>query len=202
MVLITGCLCVFVWLFNTSLAMLILFACLFGFSTGKFAALIPSAIGQVTPDEKLGARMGSFYSVVAIASLVGTPISSALITDNNERDGYSRLICFAVSMVLEVADVRARTDSDTGRCAHRGFHVHLRKPSAVRHGPEEALVRRAGKAAGQGSSGGDGDEVEREEVVVLLESKREYVKDVLGTGTQPRAGPRQSRKRMRLFILL
>jgi hypothetical protein len=37
------------------------------------------------------------------------------------------------------------------------------------------LVRRAGKAAGQGSSGGDGDEAERErreEVVVLLESKR------------------------------
>ena len=108
MVLITGCLCVFVWLFNTSLAMLILFACLFGFSTGKFAALIPSAIGQVTPDEKLGARMGAFYSVVAIASLVGTPISSALITDNNQRDGYSRLICFAVS--IDCGAVRLSVD--------------------------------------------------------------------------------------------
>jgi MFS family permease len=114
MVLITGCLCIFVWLFNTSLAMLILFACLFGFSTGKFAALIPSAIGQVTPDENLGARMGAFYSIVAIASLVGTPISSALITDNHQRDGYSRLICFAVSIWSTGCSSRILTEKQGG----------------------------------------------------------------------------------------
>lgn len=94
----TGCLCIFVWLLVNSLAVTVLFACLYGFGTGTFTALLPSVVGQITPDEKLGARVGAFYSVVAIASLVGTPIGSALITNNNTREGYWWLIIFSVSL--------------------------------------------------------------------------------------------------------
>lgn len=96
-VLFTGCLCIVVWLLINSLVATILFACLYGFSTGNFTALLPSVVGQITPDENLGARVGAYYSVVAIASLVGTPIGSVLITDENKREGYWWLIVFSVS---------------------------------------------------------------------------------------------------------
>ncbi|KAF2132196.1 MFS general substrate transporter [Dothidotthia symphoricarpi CBS 119687] len=96
MVLMTGCSCLFIWLLIDSLIALVVFACLFGFSTGNFVALIPPVIGQITPDDKLGARIGAFYSVVAISSLVGTPIGGALITDDHSKEGYRWLICFAL----------------------------------------------------------------------------------------------------------
>lgn len=97
MVMFTGCICIFVWLLIDSLAVTVLFACLYGFGTGNFTALLPSVVGQMTPDENLGARVGAFYSVVAIASLVGTPIGSALIENDETRRGYSWLIVFSVS---------------------------------------------------------------------------------------------------------
>jgi MCP family monocarboxylic acid transporter-like MFS transporter 10 len=97
-VMFTGCICIFVWLLINSLAVTVLFACLYGFGTGNFTALLPSVVGQITPDENLGARVGAFYSVVAIASLVGTPIGSALIDDDETRQGYWWLIVFSVSI--------------------------------------------------------------------------------------------------------
>ncbi|KAJ4383996.1 hypothetical protein N0V86_000840 [Didymella sp. IMI 355093] len=95
MVMFTGCICIFIWLLIDSLAVTVLFSCLYGFGTGNFTALLPSVVGQITPDENLGARVGAFYSVVAIASLVGTPIGSALITNENSRQGYWWLIIFS-----------------------------------------------------------------------------------------------------------
>jgi MFS family permease len=91
----TGCICIFVWLLINELAAIVFFACLYGFGTGNFTALLPSVVGQITPDENLGARVGAFYSIVAIASLVGTPIGSALITDDKTMHGYWWLIIFS-----------------------------------------------------------------------------------------------------------
>lgn len=117
MVMFTGCICVFVWLLINSIAAVVLFACLYGFGTGNFTALLPSVVGQITPDENLGARVGAFYSIVAIASLVGTPIGSALITDDDKREGYWWLIVFSVCLNKE------SDDSLT-------YHRVLRSPSA------------------------------------------------------------------------
>jgi MCP family monocarboxylic acid transporter-like MFS transporter 10 len=79
------------------MATLVLFVCVYGFSSSSVTSIPPSVIGQFTPDDKLGARIGAFYSVVAIASLVGTPIGGALITDRDHKDGYRWLILFSVS---------------------------------------------------------------------------------------------------------
>jgi MCP family monocarboxylic acid transporter-like MFS transporter 10 len=62
-------------------------------------ALPASVIGQITPDGSLGARVGAFYSVIAVASLVGTPIGGALIVDKEKKEGYQWLILFSVSIV-------------------------------------------------------------------------------------------------------
>ncbi|KAF9699225.1 hypothetical protein EKO04_003208 [Ascochyta lentis] len=99
-VMFSGCLCIFVWLLVHSVTAVVLFACFYGFGTGNFTALMPSIVGQITPDGKLGARLGAFYSIVAIASLVGTPIGSALITDDETGEGYWWLIVFAGTAIL------------------------------------------------------------------------------------------------------
>ena len=85
----------FLWLLSNNLATLILFACIYGFSTSSVTSLPSSVIGQITPDDRLGARIGAFYSIVAIASLVGTPIGGALITNADKKDGYQALIGFS-----------------------------------------------------------------------------------------------------------
>ncbi|KAG9189589.1 hypothetical protein G6011_06457 [Alternaria panax] len=97
---ISGCLCLFLWLFSNSMATLILFVCVYGFCTSSVTALPPSVIGQITPDDKLGARIGAFYSIIAIASLIGTPIGGALITDDKTKDGYRWLIVFSGAALI------------------------------------------------------------------------------------------------------
>jgi MCP family monocarboxylic acid transporter-like MFS transporter 10 len=104
MTLLSGCLCLFLWLFNNSIATLIVFACVYGFSTSSVILLPPPAIGQISPDDRLGARIGAFYSIVAIASLIGNPIGGALITDTKTKEGYTGLIIFSVSKLF-VAEV-------------------------------------------------------------------------------------------------
>jgi MCP family monocarboxylic acid transporter-like MFS transporter 10 len=95
--MLSGFLCLFLWLPSNSLAVLILFVCLYGLTISNINALPASVIGQITPDENLGARIGAFYSLIAIASLIGTPIGGALIVNKDEKEGYRWLILFSVS---------------------------------------------------------------------------------------------------------
>ncbi|KAH9868782.1 hypothetical protein J1614_007856 [Plenodomus biglobosus] len=95
MAMISGYLSLFLWAYSDSLATLSLFVCVYGFCTSSVTALPPSVIGQITPDDRLGARIGAFYSVIAIASLVGTPIGGVLITNAETKEGYRWLIFFS-----------------------------------------------------------------------------------------------------------
>jgi len=106
MTMLSGYLSLFLWTYGNSLAMLVLFVCIYGFCTSSITALPPSIIGQITPNDRLGARIGAFYSIVAIASLVGTPIGGALITNANARAGYRWLVFFSVRNASWIANVR------------------------------------------------------------------------------------------------
>ncbi len=68
----------------------------YGFCSGIFISVMPAAVGQITPADKLGARLGAFGSVTAIAFLIGTPIAGALIQGDTVA-GYQPLIIFSVS---------------------------------------------------------------------------------------------------------
>lgn len=102
MTVLSGLFCLFLWLLSTSLPVLVLFAGLYGFTTSSVTSLPASIIGQITPEGSLGARIGAFFSVIALASLVGSPIGGALITDPDTKEGYRWLILFSVS-VTEVS---------------------------------------------------------------------------------------------------
>ena len=83
------------WLPAHNVPLVIAFTCLYGFCSGIFISVTPAVIGEITPEGKLGARLGAFFSVTAVATLTGTPIGGALIRGAS-RDGYRALIVFAV----------------------------------------------------------------------------------------------------------
>lgn len=77
---------------------LIVFSILYGFFSGAFVSLIsPMFIALARHMHEVGARLGLGFAVVGIAALVGTPISGALLTDENL---WYRPIVFAGVVVL------------------------------------------------------------------------------------------------------
>lgn len=92
------------WLVSSAPPALIAFTSLYGFCSGVFIAVLPVIVAQISPDEKLGGRIGAFYSFLAIAQLVGSPIAGALIQQKQEgsevgKEEYRGLVVFAVSGV-------------------------------------------------------------------------------------------------------
>lgn len=85
------------WLPAKTPAVLVGFACVYGFASGIFISVMPAATAQITPVDKLGARLGAFGSVTSVAFLTGTPIAGSLI-QGETREGYQPLLIFAVSL--------------------------------------------------------------------------------------------------------
>lgn len=105
MTILSGLLCLDTWLQTSSISVLIAFVSFYGVCSGVFIAVLPVIVAQITPNDKLGGRIGAFYSFCAIAQLVGSPIGGALINksgseeENGGRDGefsFEKLIQFAV----------------------------------------------------------------------------------------------------------
>ncbi|KAI0653062.1 monocarboxylate permease [Cubamyces menziesii] len=88
------------WLPSHNTASIVAFAALYGLFSGAFVSLLPTYIASISPREKLGARLGSVYMVVAVASLVGTPTAGALLSKTDDAH-FRNLIIFCG--VLSVA---------------------------------------------------------------------------------------------------
>ncbi|ORY10665.1 major facilitator superfamily domain-containing protein [Clohesyomyces aquaticus] len=115
MIILAGLLSLLMWLLATPIAAIVTFACIYGYCTGHFIALLPAVVGQISPEEKLGARMGALYSVAALASLIGTPIGGALIKDSKMREGYQGLILYSGGALLSGGLILF-----VGRLLHKG----------------------------------------------------------------------------------
>lgn len=90
-----------------SLGGLIVFAILFGFSSGAFVSLMTPALIEVAGGHvsDLGVMIGTFFAIVAIASLTGLPIQSATITvgADGSYEMLGLILFCGVSMILGVA---------------------------------------------------------------------------------------------------
>lgn len=107
MTILSGLLCLGTWAVTSSVPVLLAFVTLYGFCSGVFIAVLPAIVAQITPQAFLGARIGAFYSVVAVAQLVGSPIAGLLISKGNVRAGgmedkYMGLVMFTVSIMLHL----------------------------------------------------------------------------------------------------
>jgi len=60
------------WIPAKSNALIIVFACFFGFSSGAYVSIFPALIAEITPDlSKLGVRNGTSFAILSISALVG-----------------------------------------------------------------------------------------------------------------------------------
>ncbi|KAK4241527.1 hypothetical protein C8A03DRAFT_30249 [Achaetomium macrosporum] len=76
-----------IWLpinYHESLGGLIVYVLVFGFSSGAFVSLMTPALIEVAGghSHEFGAMLGSFFAVVAVASLTGLPIQGAIMSNS------------------------------------------------------------------------------------------------------------------------
>ncbi|OBZ66781.1 Riboflavin transporter MCH5 [Grifola frondosa] len=88
------------WLPSRNTAAIVAFSALYGLFSGAFVSLLPTHIATISPREKYGARLGSIYMLVAVATLAGTPTAGALLKVS-DRSHFNGLIVF--TGVLTVA---------------------------------------------------------------------------------------------------
>ena len=97
MTILSGVQCLGMWLVTSDVGVLVAFVLLYGFCSGIFIAVLPVIVAQISPEEKLGGRIGALYTVLAIAQLVGSPIGGSLIRKRTDYAyGYAGLITFGV----------------------------------------------------------------------------------------------------------
>ncbi|SMQ51434.1 unnamed protein product [Zymoseptoria tritici ST99CH_3D7] len=93
MTFVSGVFSLAMWLPANNVATIIAFVCLYGFSSGIFISVMPAVVAQISPDDKIGARIGALFTLAGVATLIGTPIAGSLV-DRDAVDGYRSLILF------------------------------------------------------------------------------------------------------------
>jgi MFS family permease len=77
------------WLPATGNATLIVFAALFGISSGAGISLTPALCAKISPLAQIGTRTGAAFSFAAIAALTGGPIVGRIILDGHGSFKYA-----------------------------------------------------------------------------------------------------------------
>ncbi len=86
------------WLPASGTGAAIAFALLFGFSSGGIVSLAPTLVASISDVRQIGVRTGVFFSVVAIAVLIGSPIGGQLISQDNGK--FRTMQGFAGGMMM------------------------------------------------------------------------------------------------------
>jgi MFS family permease len=76
-----------------STAATVVFACVFGFTSGTFVGMAPALVQQMSRVEQMGIRLGTTFGVISVAALTSNPIAGGLISQNN--GGYLYLKIFS-----------------------------------------------------------------------------------------------------------
>ena len=86
------------WIPSYSNAPIIVFALLFGFSSGGAIGLTPAMIAQISNVKDIGVRTGTVFAICSISALTGSPIGGALISQQHGQflhlQLFSGLTCF------------------------------------------------------------------------------------------------------------
>ncbi|KAF7594357.1 hypothetical protein BBP40_009592 [Aspergillus hancockii] len=69
------------WLPSRSNAPAVVFASLYGFSSGAAVSLAPALVAQISDMREIGVRSGTYFCIVSFAALTGMPIAGALLPD-------------------------------------------------------------------------------------------------------------------------
>lgn len=91
----------FTWLAVSDLSGLLAVSILYAVISGGFLALPPAAVASLTPDlSRFGARMGVVLAFMSLGSLVGNPVSGAIIQSQDDGAYYAGAKIWAGSMLM------------------------------------------------------------------------------------------------------
>ena len=74
-----------------------------------YSTLETNTVSRLSPVEKLGARIGAFFTPIALASLLGTPIGGAFVKSGTKEE-YHHVAIFAVR---KTTMLHSRLDDDS-----------------------------------------------------------------------------------------
>ncbi|KAF8815618.1 MFS general substrate transporter [Phlegmacium glaucopus] len=69
------------WYTSTAETNIVVFAALYGFASGPFFSLLPACVAQISPVDRVGARIGMLFATLSTGALAGTPIGGVFIRD-------------------------------------------------------------------------------------------------------------------------
>jgi MFS family permease len=90
--IVSGILPLCLWLPASGNASIIVFAVLYGISSGTSLTILAAAVAQLSDVRELGVRTGLLYAVASFGTLTGSPIGGAIVT--HEHGGFSGLKIF------------------------------------------------------------------------------------------------------------
>ena len=91
------------WLPARANAPVIVFAALYGFTSGAFVSLAPALVAQISDIRKIGVRTGSLFAIISFAALVGNPIGGSLVTRDHGK--FTQLQIFGGVMMMGGATI-------------------------------------------------------------------------------------------------
>lgn len=100
--------CLAVWIPVKSTAGIIVFAAIFGFSSGGYFTLAPAIIAQISDVRQIGTRVGTAFAIQSLGALVGSPIGGAIVAGQHHTYLGLQLFCGCSMLASVVAFLVAR----------------------------------------------------------------------------------------------
>lgn len=105
---ISSIFCLCVWTPVKDTAGILVFAIIFGFSSGGYVSLVPTLIAQISDIRKIGTRVGTAFAIQSIGALTGSPIGGAIVKAQNGNYLGLQLFCGCTMLVGTIAFTFAR----------------------------------------------------------------------------------------------
>ncbi|KAI1030466.1 hypothetical protein LB503_012222 [Fusarium chuoi] len=80
---ISALFCFCVWIPVKDTAGIVVFAVIFGFSSGGYISLVPTLIAQLSDIRQIGTRVGAAFAIQSFGALTGSPIAGAIVSAQN-----------------------------------------------------------------------------------------------------------------------
>ena len=106
--IISSVFCLVIWIPVKTTAGILVFAVIFGFSSGGFISLGPTLVAQISDIRFIGTRVGTAFAVQAFGSLTGSPLAGAIVSEQNGKFLGLQIFCGITMMVSAIFLFAAR----------------------------------------------------------------------------------------------
>ncbi|KAF4456567.1 hypothetical protein F53441_1311 [Fusarium austroafricanum] len=105
---ISALFCLCVWIPVKDTAGIVVFAVIFGFSSGGYISLAPTLIAQLSDIRQIGTRVGASLAVGSLGALTGSPIAGAIVSSQDGDYLGLQLFCGCAMLTGSIVFVIAR----------------------------------------------------------------------------------------------